>query len=41
VPSAEQIGEHWSEISDMAGAQPYPGADDLIRAVFGKLKAAS
>jgi len=41
VPSAEQIGAHWGEISSMEGALPYPGADDLIRAVFGKLKAAN
>ncbi len=39
VPSPEQIRDHWSEISDMAGAKPYPGADDVIRAVFKKLKA--
>jgi NAD(P)-dependent dehydrogenase (short-subunit alcohol dehydrogenase family) len=39
VPEPEQIRDHWSEISDMTGALPYPGADDVIRAVFGKLKA--
>jgi NAD(P)-dependent dehydrogenase (short-subunit alcohol dehydrogenase family) len=39
VPSPEQIRDHWGDISDMTGALPYPGADDVIRAVFGKLKA--
>ena len=41
VPSPEDIRDHWGEISNMEGAQPYPGADDVIRAVFGKLKAAA
>ena len=41
VPSPEEIRDHWGEISDMSVAKPYPGADDVIRAVFGKLKAAS
>lgn len=39
VPTPEQIRDSWGKISDMTGAQPYPGADDVIRAVFGKLKA--
>lgn len=38
VPTPEQIRDHWGEISDMTDAQPYPGADDVIRAVFKKLK---
>lgn len=39
VPTPEQIRDHWGDISNMQGAQTYPGADDVIRAVFGKLKA--
>ena len=39
VPTPEQIRDKWSSISDMAGAQPYAGADDVIRSVFEKLKA--
>ena len=39
VPTPEDIRDHWEAISDMEGALPYPGADDVIRAVFGKLKA--
>ena len=41
VPTPEQIRDHWGEISDMTGAEPYPGADDVIRGVFAKLKANS
>jgi len=39
VPTPEDIRDRWEAISDMEGALPYPGADDVIRAVFGKLKA--
>ena len=38
VPTPEQIRDQWSNISNMEGALPYPGADDVIRAVFKKLK---
>lgn len=41
VPAPEQIRDSWDKISDMTGALPYPGADDVIRAVFGKLKASA
>ena len=41
VPTPDQIRDHWGEISDMTGAESYPGADDVIRGVFAKLKANS